>query len=160
MIIANGSNLAFLQSHFTTFGSAVIGAGNPGGPGSASDGYFTGVSTASASGLSLASTQMFYWVFNAPTAGAATQQGIFTLGSNPNWTFPDDSATAQSKTNDLSQVLNPSGILWGSFGTGTSRDGLSPLYNLALIAVPEPSTLALIGFALVGAPVVFLRRRK
>jgi hypothetical protein len=139
-IIANGSNEPFLASHFTTFATAVIGQGDPNGSGSASDGYWTAVDNNSASLLSLQNKEIFYWVFNAATAGAATQYGIFTNPSLSSWTFPDDTSVAQVSTTDLSQVPpDISGILWGSYNTGVSRDGSSPLYNLE--AVPETSTL-------------------
>ena len=142
-ITANGSNEAFLMSHFTTFGSAVIGQGNPNGLGSPSDGYWTGVSSNSASALSLQNKEIFYWVFNSPIATTATQYGIFTAPSNSNWVFPNDTNTAQSNTTDLNQVAHDmSAILFGSYGTGLSRDGVSPLYNLGVVAVPEPSTWA------------------
>jgi len=158
-IAANGSNESFLMSNFTTFASAVIGQGDPGGPGSASDGYWTAVSTNSASTLGIQTKEIYYWVFNATTAGTATQYGIFTAPSNSSWFFPDDTSIAQSNTTDLSQVPHDSsGILWGSYGTGLSRDGSSPLYNLA--AVPEPSTLALIALGLAGVPIAVKRRNR
>jgi hypothetical protein len=159
-IIANGSNEAFLMSHFTTFASAAIGQGDPNGAGSASDGYWTAVSVNSTSGLSIQNTEVYYWVFNASTAGSATQYGIFTVPTgNANWVFPDDSGSAQHITTDLSQVpQDSSGILWGSYGTGTSRDTVSPLYNLAI--VPEPSALVLAVLGLTCVPFAVRRRRR
>jgi hypothetical protein len=161
-IAANGSNESFLMSHFTTFASAVIGQGNPNGTGSASDGYWTAVNTNSASSLSIQTKEIYYWVFNATTATGASQYGIFTAPSNASWVFPDDTSTAQSDTTDLSQVPHDSsGILWGSFGTGTSRDTVSPLYNLASVtAIPEPSILALITFGSTFSLLGFLKRRR
>jgi len=160
-ITANGSNESYLMSNFTTFASAVIGQGNPGGPGSASDGYWTGVSTNSSSTLGIQNKEIYYWVFNAPTAGAASQYGIYTAPANASWVFPDDTNTAQIDTTDLSQVPHDSsGILWGSYGTGLSRDGSSPLYNLASVSsVPEPGTW--VGTLLASVAVGFqaIRRR-
>jgi hypothetical protein len=140
-IAANGSNESFLMSHFTTFASAVIGQGNPNGAGSASDGYWTAVNANSASSLSIQTKEIYYWVFDTPTAPAATEYGIFTNPSNSNWFFPDDTSQPQSNTTDLSQVGHDTmSILFGSYGVGLSRDGTSPLYNLGVVAVPEPST--------------------
>jgi hypothetical protein len=159
IIAANGANESFLMSHFTTFATAAIGQGDPGGAGSASDGYWTAVDNNSSSSLGIQNTEIYYWIFNASTAGSATQYGIFTNSSLPSWSFPDDTSVAAVSTTDLSQVPHDSsGILWGSYGTGLSRDGASPLYNLAVI--PEPSTLILAVLGLICVPLTALRRRK
>jgi hypothetical protein len=158
LITANGTNETFLMSHFTIFGSAVIGQGSPNGSGTASDGYWTGVTINSANALSLQNTEIFYWVFNSPSANTATQYGIFTSPTLPSWKFPDDTAIPDTTSTDLNQVAHDlSAILVGSYGTGVSRDGISPLYNLA--AVPEPATWlpALLGFGALG--VAGVRRR-
>ena len=116
-ITANGSNEAFLLSHFTEFGSAVIGQGSPNGAGSASDGYWGAVTTASADPISLQNTQIFYWVFNSATTGAASQYGIFTAPGNPTWVFPDDNTLPDTTITDLSSVPHDStGILVGFGG--------------------------------------------
>jgi hypothetical protein len=158
-ITANGSNEAFLLSHFTTFGSAAIGDGSPNGPGSASDGYWTAVTTNSANTLSLQNKEIFYWVFNAATPANATQYGIFTAPSNTSWVFPDDNSNPNTAITDLSQVPHDlTGILFGSFGTGLSRDGASSLYNLS--AIPEPSTVAYLLFGGAGTLAIGKMRRR
>jgi hypothetical protein len=158
-ITASGTDGSYLASHFTTFASAVIGQGDPGGPGSASDGYWTGVSPASASDLGIQGNEIYYWVFNAPTMNAATEYGIYTAPANPSWYFPDDSSLPQINTTDLSQVPHDiSGILWGSYGTGLSSNGTSPLYNLG--AVPETSTLFCGALCAVVVLLHALRRRR
>ena len=164
-IAANGSNESFLMSNFVQFGSSTIGAGSPNGAGSASDGYWAAISINSSDLLSIQNTPIYYWIFNAPTAGAATQYGIFTGSTSANqttaaaWKFPDDTAVPSTTTIDLSDVpQNSTGILFGSFGTGLSRDGSSPLYNLATFAaVPEPSILSLVTMGFGG--IVFAVRR-
>ena len=66
-------------------------------------------------------TKIYYWVFNAPTIMAATEQGIFTAPDNPNWIFPDDNDVPNSTVTDISDVPpNFQGILVGSFGVSDS----------------------------------------
>lgn len=165
-IIANGNNEAFLLSNFVTFATGHIGDGSPNGLGN-NNGYWEDTSTASSNALGLQNLAIDYWVFNATTTNAATQYGIFTGTANsiPSiaaaWKFPDDTSIPPTTITDLSDVPHDStGIYWGSYnGTGTSGDGVSPLYYLApFSSVPEPSTWiagALIASALLPA----LRRR-
>ena len=152
------------MSQFTTYTTSFVGAGTINGPGSASDGYWENTTTnVSTTGLGLQNLQMYYVVFNAPTMGAATQYGIFTDPGNASWTFPADNVVGNISVTDLSDVPhNATGILFGSFGTGTSRDLISPLYNLASFqSVPEPSVSLLLISSLTGAGVLakFRRRR-
>jgi hypothetical protein len=173
-IAANATNPAFLLSNFVIYASSFPGENTPGGPGSASDGYWlkqSQTSTASAgtgafgtlTGTNIQNTAVYYWIWNQTTTTVTptTQYGIFTdpagaNGSSSQWIFPSDNTTGNVIVPDLSNVPHDaSGILWGSYGTGTSRDGSSPLYNLALI--PEPSTLALLGVGIIG--IVAIRRR-
>lgn len=174
-IAANATNESFLLSNFVIYAVSAPGAGTPNGAGTASDGYWlinSQSSTASAGtgsngtlmNINIQNTEVTYWLFNSPTVAGATQYGIFTdpSGANAqsvNWVFPSDNVPGNVTIVDLADVpQNASGILFGSFGTGTSRDAISPLYNLALI--PEPSSLALVGFGVGLIAVARLRRRK
>jgi PEP-CTERM motif len=146
-------DVSAVLSDFQQFGpGSTIGTGAGG-----LDGYWSANDTTSANAVSLQNKEIFYFVFNAPTTGAATQYGIFTNTSLPSWVFPDDNAIPNTTTTDLSQVPHDSsGILWGNFGTGSALG--FPLYNLAPIAaVPEPSTYALAALGALG--LVLLRRR-
>jgi hypothetical protein len=157
-IMANGGNTAFLMANFVQYASDFIGDGQPNGPGTASDGYWLANSINSSNVLSLQNTQIYYWVFNSTTVGGATQQGIYTSTAS-NWKFPDDTAVPPTTITDLSEVQHTvAGILWGSFGTGISRDGTSPLYNLA--PIPEPSTVGLVTFGLICAAAAGRRVRR
>src|ERR1700722_14708211 len=77
-IAAMASNEASLMGDFTTYASSVVGALQINGPGSASDGYWLNTTQASTNALGIQNLEMYYVVFNAQTAGAATQYGIFT----------------------------------------------------------------------------------
>jgi hypothetical protein len=155
-IRANATNYVFLRDNFVQFGQSTPGAGDPNGGGSSDDGYWLTNTVNSSNGLGIQNLQIYYWLFNSADPATATEYGIFTAPSNPRWLFPSDTAIPSTTVTDLSDVPTDStGILFGSFGTGVSRDGVSPLYNLAV--VPEPSTYALL---LVGAgAVAFVRRR-
>lgn len=153
----NATNYVFLRDNFTEFGRSTPGAGDPNGGGTNDDGYWLANTTNTTIGLNIQNTQIYYWLFNNADPAAATQYGIFTAPGNARWIFPSDTAIPNTTVTDLSDVpTDTNGILFGSFGTGLSRDGASPLYNLAV--VPEPSTYALL---LVGAgAVAFARRRR
>jgi hypothetical protein len=144
-IMANGTNFAFLNSNFVEFATSTIGDGGPiNGGGSNDDGYWLANSINSATALGIQHTQIYYWLFNSPTAATASEYGIFTAPSNTAWIFPAETDVPNTTITDLSEVPhNTSGILFGSYGTGLSRDGESPLYNLAEVtAVPEPASVA------------------
>jgi len=157
-ITANGSNEAFLMQNFVQYASAFIGDGAPAGPNpSDNQGYWLANSVNSSNTLSIQNTQIYYWVFNAATAGAASQYGIYTNPTSTAWKFPDDTAIPPTTITDLSDVQHTvQGILWGSFGTGISKDNVSPLYNLA--PIPEPSTVSLTAFGLVCMAAAIRRR--
>jgi len=156
------TNETGLMADFTTYAHSVVGALQINGPGSASDGYWENTTQASTNALGIQNLEMYYVVFNAPTAGAASQYGIFTDPGNASWVFPADNTVSNVSVTDLSDVpKNSSGILWGSYGTGTSRDTVSPLYNLAGISsVPEPSTWAAAALAFGAVLSTAIRRGK
>lgn len=150
----SAGNVSAVLTDFKQFDSSTIGTGVGG-----LAGYWNKNSTVSANALSLQNKEIFYFVFNATTT-AASQYGIFTNPSLPTWIFPDDGAIPNTTSTELNQVpTNSTGILWGSFNP-SGLSGLGAFQLAELAAIPEPSTLALIGFALVGAPAVYLRRRK
>ena len=98
VIQANASNVAFLSSHFTTFGISSIGNNVGGLPGfffQSTVGNFDTTSPFPVAGLSI-----YIWAFNASTMGAATQQGIFSQTVNADWDFPHE--------NDISRTPLPS----------------------------------------------------
>ena len=160
-IAANATNYSFLLSHWTQFASSTIGFGSPNGSGDNS-GYWLSSNNNSTLALGIAGQPIYYWVFNSPTPALATQYGIFTASTSPNstvssaWKFPSDTSIPNTTITDLNQVPHDStGILFGSYGTGISSDGSSPLYNLAVIPEPGSAILLLSG----GALIIAVRRR-
>lgn len=73
----HASDYGYLAGQFTLFGTAYIGDGGFGYDGA----------LAAASAVDALDTQLSYWAFNAPTAAAATQWGIFTQTAGL-WTTP------------------------------------------------------------------------
>jgi len=150
-------HVATLLAAFTPMnskGSAYVGDGAMGYAG-AFDVLFAGNNMA-------ASQNPYLLAFNAPTAAAATEIGVFRGGAD--WTFPSD-PNAGSTYFDLDTALTPP--LIGTYTANTSVDipwliaypvGFTApnTFNLDWIAVPEPSSLALVvvgvlcGISLIG----------
>ncbi len=100
-IQANSGNVAFLMSHFTTYGTSTIGnnvGGLPGFFAQSSTGNFDTTSPFPLGGL-----QIYIWAFNTPTSTTATQQGIFSLNSTTAWLFPHDSDVITTTNIDLTR---------------------------------------------------------
>lgn len=146
-MIANQNSISFLQANFNTWASTSVGTG------SGIDGtWSTGLT---APGTGFFSTQFYLLAYNAATAGSATQVGLYT---NPSWIFPaSDVATAGSV--DLSDA--GLSILIGSFSAGTivSPGDIAGENAVQLHVVPEPSSIALAGFGILGLVGLARRRR-
>jgi hypothetical protein len=119
---------------------------------------------------------MYLWVFNSSTLNTATQQGVFywsisdttTISDSDapglRWSFPTDEVAGTTSI-ELSDLTNSAGnalaggahVVIGGFGTGNSDATTAPNFNLAVIAVPEPSTAFL---GLLGGMAMLVRRRR
>jgi len=85
------------------------------------------------------------WVFNAGVATSASEWGIFS-STNVQWNMPTDPNTSTISTSTIDNI-----IAGGSLGSGPTE--------YTLIAVPEPSTIALL-FGFMAFTWVAIRRRK
>jgi hypothetical protein len=127
---AAASNFSALNAAFVQYGTAAVGDGF----GFAA--HWAAVTSASTDSLGINGHRIYYWAFNAPSTGAATQYGVFT-STSPDWVFPSDGSIPNTTTTDLEQVDK---ILIGGFGSGTSTATGAALFNLVII--PEPSEAA------------------
>jgi hypothetical protein len=146
------------QSAFSTWGTGLMGDGS-------ADGAFTESSGAPGAGYFLSNA--FVIVFNASTAGAATQyaviQGPTSASVGDNWVFPaTDSAGAPSY--DFDALLGGNVLIGKYHGDNSYSDTAaadwfgSGVDSIELASVPEPSTYMLVGMGLLGA--WGLRRRR
>ena len=114
--------------------------------------------------------QIYIWVLNAPTVGAATQQAIFYEPAtglpgqfNANWAFPGSNGPTISTTIDIGQAKTSLGGTYLAGSYQTSNASATTTFGAATGAVkleavvPEPSTFTL--FALAAAAGAGLRRR-
>jgi hypothetical protein len=159
-----------LNSAWIPLATVHIGDGNPAGGTGSTDpvnaGLFSGsVAAVNTTGFSADAT-LYYWVYNAPTAAAATQQGLF---SSTTWTFPSgngggtDTSTLDTDLNYLtaggagSSFNSSTGLIpIGSVGLGTNVTGGG--MDFQLVAIPEPAETVVI--AAVGALALALYRRR
>jgi hypothetical protein len=146
-MIANQNNIAFLAANFLTWQTSTVGSNFP-----LDGGWDTTSSVPSGNGTWLGQ-QIYVLAFNAATAGAATQVGLFTIPGNK---FPSSDVSAAG-TWDLGDPGLTAVI--GTLGTGTIVGGiLDGLDSAALHLVPEPSSIALAGLGLLGL-IGLIRRR-
>jgi len=152
-------------SGFTPWVTGLMGQGNSGGPG------FFSISSGPSSAANTSQGEIYLVCFNAPTAGAATQEGIFS-SSTAAWTFPATNSLTPTTTIDIENLVNNPGTSANSlagtakliFGGGpafiasdpNNAGGPSSYMQLAAL-VPEPSTYVLVGTGLLG--LFGLRRR-
>ena len=74
----------------------------------------------------------------------------------PSWKWKDP---ASPPSVNVTMSLADPGLVWESiFAQGQATT--TAFHTSILIAIPEPSSLALIGMALAGAPLAYLRRRR
>ncbi len=158
VIQANASNVAFLSSHFSTFGTSSIGNNVGGQPGfffQQTVGNFDTTTPFPVAGLSI-----YIWAFNASTMGAATQQGIFSQTLDADWDFPHDSDIVTTTTIDITDLTNAAGtalIAGADIVVGNFQQGPGNTLDFNLAVIPEPSTYALV---LVGGIALFYLRRR
>ncbi len=138
---------------FTVFGTTLTGTG-------LSAGTFGGSATGSDAGF--AHSQIYLVAFNSPTSAGATLETIAFVNdaNNAAWKFPATSDVINTTTIDLQDMftgadngtLAPGAtIIWGA----KTVDPSGPYNVIAMI--PEPSTWALVGTALLS--LLTFRRR-
>jgi hypothetical protein len=134
------------------------------GQGLGVDGAWAIGSTADSTGF--VNQQIYLVAFNAPTAGAATELGIFCVDDavNSGWKF--QSSAAPPTTIELQDLVQNAGTPANSLSPGAQVIfGSGPFYDAAegvsylTLGVPEPSTFALVGVSCLSAVGLMRRRR-
>jgi len=165
LVVPNGSlvrvgtisNESDPNATFVEFGTSALASAGA-NPATARPGKLVGDATpslAEANHTQFNGQTIYLWIYNAPTAGAATQQGIFKT----NLVFPNndtggfgDSIIVTSAT-DITSVVAAPGYSAPQILAGDANDSK----HFVLGAVPEPtaSLLALLGVVAIG-----VRRRR
>lgn len=146
---AAGSTFEALNAAFTEFATTTTGHSAASG---ANKGMINRSGIVDAPGgaaeTSFQAKQVYIWVYNAPTAAAATEMGVFSSAA---WLFPDN---PDAVPNSLSTT-----VITQAFGVGATAAAVnvgSPnTFQLASV-VPEPSAALLGGFS----ALLLLRRRR
>ncbi len=176
-IIAHKSDLSYLYSKFTEYGSQsttpLIGDGTT---------FAGGLSgSMTTTGSPIAGRQIYYFVVAgtdntspSSTINSGFQLGIFYFDKSLNnaWMFPNDTDVPNTKVNDISdltqgnngeanyglQLKTGAHILIGGFGPDTSNSSsIAGAKNFTLANVPEPSGLVLLAMGSFG--ISLFRRR-
>ena len=147
---ATDSTLAQLELAFTEYAATTSGHTAASG---ANKGLINRANIADAPGgateVSFTGKNLYIWVYNTPTAAAATQFGVYT-STDASWKFaPSIDDPAVSASTALINTAIGRGLTPASLTTGTPN-----VYRLANL-VPETSTFSLVALAALG-----LMRRK
>jgi len=155
-------------ANFTAFSASTTAVASGGDP----NGFWPAV-VKTASDAGFASQQAYMVAFNAPTAGAATQEGIYYLtgvhlapGAAGQWVFQSSADLNTEATPDIEDLIVSPGTAGATlaatahivFGGGPVFDSKDSYTFLQLQTVPEPSTYMLVGTGLLG--LLGLRRRR
>jgi len=140
------------------------------GSGGQPNGFWNTI-TSSANDANYATLQAYIVAFNTPTAGAATQEGIYSLGAgnsaSGSWVFKHGTDIPNFISPDIEQLLTGPGTAGNAlvpqaqivYGSGPVFDSVDSFSFLQLKSiVPEPSTYMLVGTGLLG--LLGLRRRR
>jgi hypothetical protein len=114
-----------------------------------------------------AGNQIYIAVFNASTSAAATEHALFYVNKAdlPAWKFPLGTDIPNSTTLDVQDLISNPGtpgaslvtgghLVYGQLGYDSNYGGITMIQT-----IPEPSTIALVGFGLIGAVGLMRRRR-
>lgn len=155
-------------STFVEFASTTISNPSPTFP---VGGFLTSPAASTTIAPAAKGAQIYLWVYNAPTAGASTQAGIFT-STDPSWVIPASFTGDPTETSNLTLNLvsgvqaiadprftGPT-ITQPSFSRGDilvgTTSAVGSIYKLGGGVIPEPTSIGLLALAGLAAA----RRRR